>query len=150
VIDNGVVKQDPQIMLNAGLLILGIGFLRALFNFVKRYLSQWLINQTGFDFRNQLYDKIQRLSFGYHAQAQTGQLMSRCTEDVSALPRFVGEGDVELLNVALLLAGIIFLLLRENVALTLIILPPLVVLSALTYRLGGVIGPRFLAVDQAL
>jgi ATP-binding cassette subfamily B multidrug efflux pump len=150
VIDNGVRQRNPQIMLNAGLFILGIGLLRALFNFAKRYLSQWLINRTGYDFRNQLYDKIQRLPFSYHDQSQTGQLMSRCTEDVSALTRFVGEGAVDLLNVGLLMIGILVLMFRENALLTLIVLPPMAALSAVTYRLGTVIGPRFLAVDQAL
>jgi ATP-binding cassette subfamily B protein len=150
VIDDGLVKQDSQAMLNAGLLIIGIGFLRAVFNFVKRYLGEWLINVIGYDFRNQLYDKIQRLPFGYHDHTQTGQLMSRCTEDVSSLSRFVGQGAVELLNVALLVGGILFLLMRENLALTLIVLLPIAALTALTYRLGTVIGPRFLLVDQAL
>lgn len=150
VIDDGLVKRDSQAMLNAGLLIIGIGFLRAVFNFIKRYLGEWLINVIGYDFRNELYDKIQRLSFGYHDHTQTGQLMSRCTEDVSSLSRFVGQGAVELLNVALLVGGILILLVRENLTLTLIILLPLVALVALTYRLGSVIGPRFLQVDQAL
>ena len=150
VIDNGLAKSDQRAMLNAGLAIIGIGLLRSLFNFVKRYLGEWLINRIGYDFRNQLYDKIQRLSFGYHDHTQTGQLMSRCTEDVSSLSRFVGQGAVELLNVALLLSGIIVLLLRENVSLTLFSLAPLGLLAAVTYRLGTIIGPRFLDVDQAL
>ncbi len=137
-------------MLSAGLTIVGVGFARAVFNFAKRYLGEWLINRTGYDYRNVLYDKIQRLSFGYHDQAQTGQLMSRCTEDVSALSRFVGQGAVELINVAMLLTGIIVLLFRESITLTLIGLGPLVVLAGVTYYLGTILGPLFLKVDQAL
>src|SRR5574341_1193751 len=95
VIDDGLAKSNPRAMLNAGLTIAGVGLVRSLFNFAKRYIGQWLINRTGYDFRNALYDKIQRLSFGFHDHTQTGQLMSRCTEDVSALTRFVGEGAVE-------------------------------------------------------
>jgi ATP-binding cassette subfamily B protein len=150
VIDDGLVKNYPRAMLNAGVAIVVIGFIRSLFNFAKRYISQWIVNRTGYDFRNELYDKIQRLSFGYHDHTQTGQLMSRCTEDVSSLSRFIGEGAVELINIALLLGGIIFLLLRENVTLTLISLIPLGALTVVTFRLGKIIGPRFLAVDQAL
>lgn len=150
VIDDGVAKNNAAAMLNGGLTIIGVGFIRSIFNFVKRYLSQWLINRVGYDYRNALYDKIQRLSFGYHDQAQTGQLMSRCTEDVSALSRFVGEGAVELLNIVLLLGGILFLLFRESVSLTLIGLAPLIVLAAVTYYLGHLLGPLFLRVDQAL
>lgn len=150
VIDNGIAQQDASAMLSAGLTIVGVGFVRAVFNFAKRYLGEWLINRTGYDYRNALYDKIQRLPFGYHDQAQTGQLMSRCTEDVSALSRFVGQGAVELINVAMLLTGIIVLLFRESITLTFVGLGPLVVLAGVTYYLGTILGPLFLKVDQAL
>ena len=76
-IDDGLAKNDPQELLKVGLVIAGMGLVRSLFNFGKRYLSEWLTNRTGYDLRNRLYDKIQRLSFTYHDQAQTGQLMSR-------------------------------------------------------------------------
>jgi len=151
VIDQGL--HDPnaaQAMAQAGLVIGGVGLVRSIFNFGKRYLSEWLINRTGYDFRNALYDKIQRLPFGFHDHTQTGQLMSRCTEDVSALARFVGQGVVELANVLLLLTGILFLLFRESISLTLLSLGPLVALTLVTYRLGTLMGPMFLRVDQAL
>ncbi len=149
-IDDGLQAGHPAILAQAGLVIVLVGLARAGFNFGRRYLSEWLINRVGYDFRNALYDKIQRLPFAFHDQAQTGQLMSRCTEDVSALSRFVGQGAVELLNVMLLLAGIAVLLLAENVTLTLIGLVPLAVLAAVTVHMGRNLSPRFLAVDQAL
>ena len=151
VIDQGLYDPNPaRALAQAGLIIAGVGLARSLFNFGKRYLSEWLMNRTGYDFRNALYDKIQRLPFGFHDHTQTGQLMSRCTEDVSSLSRFVGQGVIELLNVVLLLAGILFLLFRESVTLTLISLGPLVALTLLTYHLGTLVGPLFLRVDQAL
>src|SRR5512135_47064 len=84
-IDDGLAKNSPSELLSVGLTILGVGFVRSLANFGRRYLSEWLVNRSGYDFRNRMYDKIQRLSFSYHVPAQTGQLMSRCTEDISAL-----------------------------------------------------------------
>lgn len=97
-----------------------------------------------------MYDKIQRLSFSYHDSVQTGNLMSRCTEDISALSRFVGQGAVELLHIVLLFIGIVFLLFQTSVTLTLIGLMPIVILALLTVRLGRMIGPLFLTVDRAL
>jgi ATP-binding cassette subfamily B protein len=134
----------------AGLIIVGVGLTRAVFNFGKRYLGEWLVNRTGYDLRNALYDKIQRLPFGFHDHTQTGQLMSRCTEDVSSLSRFAGQGAVELLNIILLLAGILFLLVRESLILTLLSLGPLLALTGVTIYLGRIVGPLFLKVDQAL
>src|SRR5690349_10601134 len=114
VIDQGLTRNDPGLIGRIGLLIVAIGLVRALFNFGKRYVAEWLINQTGYDFRNRLYAKLQNLPFGYHDTAQTGQLMSRCTEDVSALSRFVGQAAVELFNVTLLAVGIMVLLVRAS------------------------------------
>src|SRR5258706_11903766 len=147
VIDQGLQQGDVAVMARAGLTIIGVGLIRSLFNFGKRYISEWLINRTGYDFRNALYDKIQRLPFDYHDRTATGQLMSRCTEDVGALSRFVGQGSVELLNVALLLAGIIVLLFRESVTLTLIGLGPLILLGLMTIFMARIIDPMFLRID---
>ncbi len=149
-IDVGLVQRDPNALLSVGLIIVGVGLVRALFNFGKRYLSEWLTNRTGYDFRNALYDKIQRLSFTYHDRAQTGQLMSRCTEDVSSLSRFVGGGGVDLLNVALLLVGILVLLFNASITLTLIGLVPLTCLAAVAFNLGRVQPPLWYRVDQSL
>ena len=150
VIDEGLQRGDVAVMARAGLIIIGVGFVRSLFNFGKRYISEWLINRTGYDFRNALYDKIQRLPFDYHDRTATGQLMSRCTEDVSALSRFVGQGSVELLNVTLLLTGIIILLFRQSVPLTLIGLGPIILLGLMTMFVARIIDPMFTRIDQAL
>jgi ATP-binding cassette subfamily B multidrug efflux pump len=150
VIDQGVLRKDAGAMVLAGLLAAGVGLVRAVFNFGKRYAGEWLINRTGFDFRNALYNKIQRLPFDYHDRAQTGQLMSRSTEDVSALSRFVGQGAVDLLTVSLLLAGVVVLLFRQSVSLTLIGLGPLLALTVVTIIMGAVLNPMYLNIDQAL
>ena len=150
VIDQGVLHRDAGAMVQAGLLVAGVGLLRALFNFARRYIGEWLINRTGYDFRNMLYNKIQRLPFDFHDRAQTGQLMSRCTEDVSALSRFVGQAGIDLLSIALMLIGIVALLFRQSVTLTLIGLGPLLVLAAVTIYMGAVLNPMFLTIDRAL
>ncbi len=150
VIDDGLRAQDPALLGQAALVIVGVGALRAVFAFFRRYLGEWLVNQTGYDLRNALYDKIQRLHFGFHDQTQTGQLMSRCTEDVSALSRFIGQGGLDLLNLALLLTGIAILLVRASPLLTLVSAAPLVGLVLISLRLGRIVEPMFLRVDQAL
>ncbi len=149
-IDDGLTRHDATALAQVALLIIGVGLVRALLGFARRYTAEWLINRTGYDFRNAMYDKIQRLSFSYHDSAQTGNLMSRCTEDISALSRFVGQGAVELVHILLLLVGILFLLGRTSVTLTLIGLAPILLLALVTIRLGRMIGPLFLIVDRAL
>lgn len=150
VIDEGLGAQNPAVLLRTALLIIGVGLLRAVFAFVRRYLGEWLTNRAGYDLRNALYDKIQRLHFGFHDQMPTGQLMSRCTEDVSALSRFLGQSGPDLLNLSLLLAGVLLLLVRASPTLALISAAPLLALMALSLHLGRILEPMFLRVDQAL
>ena len=40
--------------------------------------------------RKSLFSHIQNLSFAYHAQAETGDLIQRCTSDVDTVRRFIG------------------------------------------------------------
>ncbi|MGQ0600462.1 MAG: ABC transporter ATP-binding protein [Anaerolineales bacterium] len=150
VIDEGLNAQDATVLLRAALVIIGVGALRAVFAFFRRYLGEWLTNRSGYDLRNALYDKIQRLHFGFHDQMQTGQLMSRCTEDVSALSRFLGQSGVDLLNLVLLLAGIAVLLLNASPTLALLSATPLIVLIAVSIHLGRIVEPMFLRIDNAL
>lgn len=149
-IDEGLAKNSPSALLTVGLTILGVGLVRSVFNLGRRYLSEWLVNHSGYDFRNAMYDKIQHLSFSYHDHAQTGQLMSRCTEDISALSRFVGQGGAELLNVILLLSGILILLFGVSARLMLIGLAPLVLMVIVTVILSRRQSRLFLRVDRAL
>ena len=76
--------------------------------------------------------------------------MSRCTEDVGSLSRFVGQAAVELLNIGLLVIGILVLLVRASPTLTLLSLGPIVLLVIVTLVLGRIITPMFLLIDQAL
>lgn len=150
VIDVGIVAGQARFIILAGLAIVGIGLLRALLSFVERYLSEWISHKVAFDLRNRLYNKIQRLSFGYHDHAQTGQLMSRCTEDVSSIQRFAGSGLLDFANTLLLLAGVIYILTTTNPRLALIALVPMLPLALVTIRFGARVGPLFLAIDNAL
>ena len=149
-IDDGLEKNSPDALFRVALIIVGVGLLRAVFGFARRYLSEWLINRTGYDFRNAMYDKIQRLSFSYHDQVQTGNLMTRCTEDIGALSRFVGQGAIDLLSTILLFFGIIFLLFQVSATLTLIGLVPMIALTVVAYNLGRIQPPLWYKVDQAI
>lgn len=150
VIDIGLSRGEVEFLIQSALLILGIGVITAVMNFGQRYLSEYVAAKIGYDLRNRLYDHIQHLSFSYHDHTQTGQLISRCIEDVRAIERFTGFGVVELIRISLLLIGIIALLLFVNLRLSAIALLPMIPLVLITTDLGKRIGGLFLAVDNIL
>ena len=150
VIDIGLSNGDVQFLFKSALLILGIGLITAILIFLQRYLSEWIAAHIGYDLRNQLYDNIQHLSFTYHDHAQTGQLISRCIEDVRSIERFTGFGVVELIHLILLFISIVIFLFTANARLAGISLLPLIPLVIMTTNLGSKIGGYFLQVNQML
>ena len=150
VIDYGLGGSEESYLIIAALVILGIGAVRALLSFVQTYLGAWIAQHISFDLRNRLYNHIQYLSFSYHDRTQTGQLISRCIEDVSSIQQFTGSGLVELIQIFLLLIGVTVLLFMSNPQLAAIALLPMVPLLFMTIRFGERVGKMFYAIDQAV
>ncbi|OGO63703.1 MAG: ABC transporter [Chloroflexi bacterium RBG_19FT_COMBO_55_16] len=150
VIDVGLAQRETRFLALSALLIMGIGTARAGLTYWQRYLTEWISTHIGFDLRNRLYNHIQHLPFTYHDHAQTGQLISRCIEDVRAVERFTGSGFVELVNLTLLLIGIVTLLFLNNARLAAIALIPMIPLVLVTSEFGRRVSNYFLAVDNAL
>ena len=149
VIDYGLSGGDEHYLVVAALVILGIGFLRAGLSFVQSYLGAWISQHISFDLRNRLYDHIQHLSFSYHDRMQTGQLISRCIEDVSSIQEFTGSGVVELIQILLLLSGVTILLFYDNARLAAIALLPMIPLLFVTIRFGERVGKMFYSIEEA-
>ena len=82
--------------------------------------------------RNYLYDHLQRLSFAYHDQTRTGELIERVTSDVDAMRRFYAEQAVEVGRIVALfvfnLVGLVSLNARLGL-LSVIFMPFIMVLS---------------------
>jgi len=114
VIDVGLAQSDGRFLLAAALALLAIGVLRSLLVYGQRYVSEWIASHIGYDLRNRLYDHIQYLPFSFHDHSQTGQLISRCIEDVRAVERFTGFGVIELIRLGLLMLGITGLLFWQS------------------------------------
>src|SRR5438045_7309606 len=72
--------------------------------------------------RNAIFARLENLSFSYHDQAQTGQLMTRVTSDVDTVRTFTGNGLLQLVNAIVMLFGSAIILLLTNWRLALIVL----------------------------
>jgi ATP-binding cassette subfamily B protein len=142
-------NAEQAIFWAAGL-ILVFAVARATFAFAQTFLSQAMSQNVAFDFRNQLYAKIQRLSFSYHDRNQTGQLMVRATDDVEKVRMFIGQGMLMAVQALVLLTGTLIILFLTNVKLTLIVLPILPVALVMFMIFGKVTQPLFTEVQRRL
>ncbi len=82
--------RPVQALVVSGLLILLFAAVRGLFSFAQAYMGERVSQSVAFDLRNDLFARIQRLSFSYHDRNQTGQLMVRATDDVEKVRTFIG------------------------------------------------------------
>jgi ATP-binding cassette subfamily B protein len=113
-VDTVLGEGSNDYLIWLGLAVVAAGALRGLSAFGYSYLTEVVSQKTTYDVRNALYDKLQRLSFSFHDQAQTGELMSRGTADVEAIRMFFGRGLLGLLQISILFVAISFLLARLN------------------------------------
>ena len=137
-------------LISAGLLIVAFAVARALFAFAQGYNAERVSQSVAFDFRNELFAKIQRLSFGYHDRNQTGQLMIRATDDVEKLRMFIGQGLLMTAQSVVLLVTALLILMLTNFQLMLVILPILPLAMGIFMVFGRVTQPLFMKVQVKL
>lgn len=125
-----------------GLIVL-FALARGIFSFAQAFSAEKLSQGIAFDLRNDLFAKIQHLSFSYHDRNRTGQLMVRATDDVEKLRTFVGQGLLIALQAVVLLTGSLTMLFLTNWSLTLVVLPLLPIALFLFMAFGSIIQPLF-------
>ncbi len=140
----------PRALIMAGLIVIAFAVARGIFAFIQMLASQALSHNIAFDLRNDLFAKIQRLSFSYHDKNRTGQLMIRATDDVEKLRMFLGQGLLMAIQAFILLTGTLIILFLTNWRLTLIILPTLPVAFILFMLFGAKAMPLFSEVQRRL
>jgi ATP-binding cassette subfamily B multidrug efflux pump len=150
VIDQGLKAGASSVLIRSALILLGIGILTASLNLGQRYLTEWISAHVGYDLRNSMYDRIQYLPFTYHDHTTTGQLINRCIEDVRSVQNFAGESIVEIIQLAVIAAGVVTILIFRNPWLALISLLPLIPMVMMTTDFGKRITLLFYDVDNTM
>jgi ATP-binding cassette subfamily B protein len=112
--------KTKYLLIAAGALVTA-ALLRGIFAFCQTYLSEWIGQRVAYDIRNQIYDRLQRLSFAYHDQQQTGAIMSRATQDVEAVRWYIAMGILRGSYVLLLLVVVLGFMLITSWQLALVV-----------------------------
>jgi ATP-binding cassette subfamily B protein len=97
----------------AGIYLASLGF-SYLLEFVQTYLMQWTGQKVMYDLRSQIFRHIQRMHVAFFDRNPTGRLVTRVTYDVDALNEMFTSGVVSIFEDVLVLAGIVFVMLRMS------------------------------------
>jgi len=144
-IDKGIVGDGSLLLWT--LLILSAAVVAGVFAGMRRYYAFRESRLSETVLREHLFEHILRLHVGYHDRAQTGQLMSRASSDLSLIQAFVVMIPLTLSNVAMVVAVVIILLISDPF-LAVIALAPLPLINVAARQFSMRIHPAVMAVQQ--
>lgn len=148
-VDEGL-KEGAQTVLyvTAGLVVAFTAF-KGLSQFGRQFMAEVLSQRVVFAIRNQLYMHIQSLSFRFHDQTRTGELMSRTTSDVERVRRFASMGIFQIVQIVLVTGGVAIVLFITDWQLALLALLIIPVLVGIALSFAKRIRPLFQMVQEA-
>ena len=121
-----------QILIQQGMIILGLALMIAIFRYVWRYFLLGHSRKVEESLRNRIYGHLQTLSLSFYQKTKTGDLMARAINDINAIRMATGMGLVALTDGIVLGIAAIGFMLSINVRLTLIALIPAPIIIVLT------------------
>src|SRR5882757_4478253 len=131
-----------KLLLYAGLL-LAIATTKGIFQFLTRWVVIGVSRDIEFDLRNDLFARLESLSFSYYQRNRTGDIMARATNDLSAVRNLLGPAIMYTANTIILMAGGLAFMLSISPRLTLYTFLPLPAASILIQYFGRRIHDRF-------
>jgi ATP-binding cassette subfamily B protein/subfamily B ATP-binding cassette protein MsbA len=107
-----------------------LGLLSVTSNYTTIGVGQRMVN----DFRGELYAHLQRLSLAFHSRRQVGDLLFRLTADTFAIQTLTMNGFFPILTSVVLLGGMVVVMLRVDLTMTLVALAvvPVLLLAIMT------------------
>jgi ATP-binding cassette subfamily B protein len=150
VIDQGVNAQNMQVVVNTFFIMLGISVLDTIFAIGNNNFSVQVGEGVARDMREAIFLKIQSFSFGNLDRLQTGQLMVRLSNDSGVVQRLFQITLRIGTRAPLLMIGSIILMFNTAPQLAVIMLPLLIITSAIIAVFSTKLGPLFLTMQQKL
>lgn len=135
--DRATFAGKRSTLITAAILLVLAALARAFCTYWQTYLGEWLGQHVAFDLRNRIYDRLQRLSYAYHDKQQTGQIMSRATQDVEGTRTFIQMGAMRLLDISVrvLIAAVLMFASNWQLAFVAWLLMPLVAWRSMTVQI---------------
>ncbi len=130
-------------LLTYSLLLLAIAGIKAIFQYLTRWILIGVSREIEFDLRNDLFEHLERLSYSFYQRTRTGDIMARATNDLNAVRMLLGPGIMYTANTIVFTAGALVFMLSISPRLTLFAFAPLPVFSVVVQYFGRRIHERF-------
>jgi ATP-binding cassette, subfamily B, multidrug efflux pump len=139
-LNQGVTRH--KLLVYAGLL-LAIAVTKGIFQFLTRWVVIGVSRDIEFDLRNDLFARLEGLSYSYYQRNRTGDIMARATNDLNAVRMLLGPAIMYSANTLVYTAGALAFMISINPKLTLLTFLPLPAVSVVIQTFGRRIHERF-------
>lgn len=150
IIDQGIGEQNQQVVIQTGLIMLGISLLITLIAIGNNNTSVQVGESVARDLRDALFLKIQTLSYGDLDRMRTGQLMVRMSSDTGAFQRLIQISLRIGTRAPLMMIGSLILMFSTSRSLAMTMVPLLLVTTVILVFFIRRTEPLFLLVQQKL
>ncbi len=133
-----------------GAFVIGLSILTGIFMYFTRQTIIVMSRLIEYDIRKEMFAKYERLDQSFYKRNNTGDLMSRISEDVSKVRMYLGPVVLYGLNLLSLSVLVIFSMLSVSVKLTLWCLLPLPFLSLSIYYVSSIINKKSTKIQEQL
>ena len=150
IIDVGIEQNRPGVLQWSVLGLLVLTLVKGVLNYFQGIWSETASQNVAFDLRNQIQEKLTLLSFSFHDQTETGELLSRAIQDVERIRFLTGRASLRIIegSLTLVMTSIVLLMMDWRLALLVIIFSPFLVFQALNF--GRRFRPLSLQVQKQL
>jgi ATP-binding cassette subfamily B protein len=123
--------------------LLAIAIAKGIFQFLTRWIVIGISRDMEFDLRNDLFARLEILSYSYYQRHRTGDIMARATNDLNAVRALLGPAIMYSANTIVYTAGALAFMVSISPWLTLYTFLPLPAVSIVIQTFGRRIHERF-------
>ena len=153
--DNVVLAKGPmgdryRLLAVGGAVLLAIYIASAVLNYARAFVMHVLGEKVILDIRKQVYSRLQMLSVSYFDNRQTGEIMSRVTNDTEVVEEFVNHAADTLVCDSIMLVAMCAVMFGVNVKLAAIAIIPMPILFLMVRRFSMRVRPVYRSVRERL
>src|SRR5271157_2489108 len=140
---DGLRASGSRTFLYYAALLVALALVKGIFQFWMRVIIIGVSRDIEYDFRNDLFAHLVRLSPDFYARTRTGDIMARATNDLNAVRMMLGPGIMYWAETSLTFALAIVIMVRADWRLALYAIMPAPAVSLAMIFFGRKIHARF-------
>lgn len=115
-------RIDFDYIMQILLILIGLYLLSAIFGYIQQYIMSSVAQETVFDMRNDVSNKLNKLPLKYFDAKTHGEILSRVTNDIDTISTTLQQSVTQIITAIIQLIGYIIMMLTISPLMTLLMI----------------------------